>query len=118
VVVRHIRGPQTPCGGPVVLLVTVRRYRCRACGAVLLVGPRGLLPRRWYSAGAIGGALARAASGEPSVAVRAATSPTTIHGGSATERWITLPRWIDAVSEGRLFSILLFDGLDRRGVEP
>ena len=98
------------------VLVTIRRYRCRTCRAVLLVGPRGLLPGRWYFAAAIGGALVRAASGQASVAVRMATSPSKTHGGSARERWITLSRWIDAVSEGRLFSISLLDGLDRRGV--
>jgi len=44
---RQVLGPETARGTPVQAVVMLRRYRCRACKAVLIVGPRGLLARRW-----------------------------------------------------------------------
>ena len=98
-------GPLAPGEAPVATTVLVRRYRCRACAAVVVVGPAGLVPRRWYGGGAIAAALARYSRGETSAAVRAATSPSTVVGHSAHERWITLTRWIDAAQTGQLFSV-------------
>jgi hypothetical protein len=96
--------------------VRVRRYRCRACKAILLVGPRGLVPRRWYGAGAIALAFAAYAGGETSAAVRRRTSPTTVVGGSACDRWITLVRWLDCAGRGELFVVSHLASLGRRGV--
>ena len=72
---RQVRGPVEAAGTPESLLVRVRRYRCRACKAVLEVGPRGLVRGRWYGAGAIAVALAAYARGETSVSVRRLVSP-------------------------------------------
>ena len=55
---RQQRGPLDPEGAPVVIVITVRRYLCLACGAVILVVPCGMLPARHFSAGAIAWALA------------------------------------------------------------
>ncbi len=44
---RQVLGPKAPHGAPEQGSVTLRRYGCRACRAILVVGPRGLLPRRW-----------------------------------------------------------------------
>ena len=92
----------------------LRRYRCRACEAVLVVGPRGLLRRRWYSAGAVGLALLAYGSGESSASVRARTSPSRSVGGSAVEHWVTLRRWIEAVRSGVLFGLCGLTEVARR----
>lgn len=96
--------------------IEVRRYRCRACTAILTVGPKGLVPRRWYGAGAIAGALAAYARGETTPSVRATTAPHGPTGPSAMERWITLVRWLDAIERGALFAIRDLVGLARRAV--
>lgn len=116
VVVRQIRGPATADGAPEQALLTLRRYRCRACSAVLVVGPRGLFVRRWYGAGAISVAFAAFAAGETSAATRARTSPGAKVGGSAVDRWMTLVRWLDAARDGRLFAVPGLRGLGRREV--
>ena len=48
--------------------------------------------------------------------MRTRTSPRTRVGLAATERWITLVRWIDAAQSGRLFAVKGLDELGRRGV--
>lgn len=113
---RQHLGPQGPGERPELAEVTVRRYRCKACRAVLVVGPAGLVPGRWYGGGAIAAALALYARGESSAAVRAATSPASVVGGSAHERWITVARWIDAARAGRLFGVAGVESGDRRRV--
>jgi hypothetical protein len=92
----------------------MRRYRCRACKAILVVGPRGLVRGRWYAAGAIAGAMAAYARGETSAVVRRRTSPSLLVGGSARERWATLVRWIDAARGGQLFTVSGLGELSRR----
>ena len=116
VIERQVRGPAEADGTPESLVVGVRRYRCRACKAVLEVGPRGLAHGRWYGAGAIAVALAAYAGGETSVSVRRRVSPDGTFGASARERWATLVRWVDAASEGRLFAVSGLGGLPRRRV--
>ena len=116
VVERQVLGPQASGQPAEQVVVTLRRYRCRACRAVLVVGPRGLLRRRWYGAGAIGLALAVYARGETSAAARAWVSPSRVVGGSAVERWATLPRWVEATRRGELFGVAGLAGLARRRV--
>jgi hypothetical protein len=113
---RQVRGPASPTGAAEEVVVVMRRYRCRACRAILVVGPRGLARRRWYGAGAIALALAMYARGETSVAVRARTSPSHVVGVSAAERWATLPRWVEAARRGALFDVTGLGGLDERRV--
>jgi hypothetical protein len=116
VVERQVRGPVEAAGTPDSILVRVRRYRCRACKAVLEVGPRGLVRGRWYGGGAIAAALAAYARGETSVSVRRLVSPDATLGPSAHERWATLIRWIDTAREGGLFAVSALHGLPRRRV--
>lgn len=88
-------------------MVTVpcRRYRCQICGAVILVVPRTILPRRWYSASAIAMALALFGVGAaPAAEVRRQISPFRHVGYAATAKWVTLLRWCDAVRARRLFA--------------
>jgi hypothetical protein len=116
VVERQVRGPVEAAGTPESLVIQVRRYRCRACKAILEVGPRGLVRRRWYGAGAIALALAGYAGGETSVSIRRRVSPSATVGVSARERWVTLVRWVDATREGRLFAVSGLGDLPRRRV--
>jgi hypothetical protein len=116
VVERQVRGPMSATGRPETIVIRVRRYRCRACKAILMVGPRGLVRGRWYSAGAIALALEAHARGETSVSVRGRVSPSSVVGGSARERWVTPVRWVEAARAGELFAVSGLDDLDRRGV--
>jgi hypothetical protein len=113
---RQVRGPASATGAPESVVVTVRRYRCRACRAVLVVGPRGLVRGRWYGGGAIAVALAAYAAGDTSAAVRRRTSPAVVVGASARERWMTVVRWIEAARGGRLFAVSGVDQLPRRRI--
>jgi len=99
---RQVRGPAGPGGEPETRLVRVRRYRCLRCGGLTTVLPRGLTARRHYSASASG--LALCLYGLQGLSVgetrqRVCTWPL----GFETERWTTLPTWVAAVDEGRLF---------------
>jgi hypothetical protein len=113
---RQVLGPATAKGPPEHGVVKVRRYRCRACKAILVVGPRGLVARRWYGAGAIALAFAVVARGGTSRTARARTSPSSTVGTSAAERWATLERWIAAARRGELFGVAGLGGLVRRRV--
>jgi len=106
----------TPAEAPESLVIQVRRYRCRACKAILVVGPRGLVRGRWYGAGAIALALEAYARGETSASLRRRVSSSPIVGVSAHERWVTVARWIDAARIGRLFAIAALEELPRRRV--
>jgi hypothetical protein len=113
---RQVLGPQTARGRPETVVMRLRRYRCRACTAVLVVGPRGLVPRRQYGAGAIALAFEAYGHGATGVVVRAQTSPSQVVGGSSAERWLTLVRWIDAARRGELFGVTGLGDLGRRSV--
>jgi len=97
-------GPTEAGGTPATLTVPCRRFRCVPCGAVVLVVPRAMLRRRWYSACAI--ALALALFGIERVsppAIRGQISPFGKVGYRAAAGWVTLGRWVDAVRSGQLF---------------
>lgn len=101
---RQVRGPLTASGPPALVVVAARRYRCRGCGTIVLVVPRGLVARRLFSGPAI--ALACTLFGVERLAVprvRAAVHPWTTVGGTAATSWRTLRRWLHAVRAGRLF---------------
>jgi hypothetical protein len=71
-----------------------RRYRCRACGAVLVVVPRGVARCYRYSLAAIAWALAlwgnqRLHESE----VRLRTSTAKHVGAAGATRWASLRRW-------------------------
>ncbi len=55
---RHQWGPVEFGAAPTLIAILLRRYRCRFCGAVILVGSRGLVRRRLYSGSAVALALA------------------------------------------------------------
>lgn len=73
----------------------LRRYRCRSCGAVVRVAPRGLLTRRAYAMPTIVLALAWwALARRTTSTIRALLRPGERVGTTAEEqRWSTLLRW-------------------------
>ena len=75
--------------------VTVRRYRCLNCGAVLTVMPAGLLPRTRYRPTAVVLALALWAlgAGLASAAVRRRVSATGTVASEGSRGWASLRRW-------------------------
>lgn len=113
---RQLLGPLEPGGTPQQIDLVLRRYRCRRCDAVLMVGPRGIVPGRWYGAGAMAGAIAAYARGATTSAARAATAPAAHTGASSAERWITLCRWLDAAERGELFAVGGLERMPRRFV--
>jgi hypothetical protein len=101
---RQVCGPPAPGEPAAALVITGRRYRCVCCGAVLLVVPREVLPRRQYSASAIALALALwGLVGATALAVRRRISPAKEVGFTASTGWVTLRRWTKAVRQGDLF---------------
>jgi len=75
-------------------LITIRRYRCCFCGAVIMVLPRGILAGLRYSAVAIALALALwSTRAMATTAVRQLVSPFKVVGHEAVRRWRSLVRW-------------------------
>ena len=101
---RQVRGPATADSAPTMTSVLGRRYECQRCGACMLVVPREILPRRLYTACAIGLALAMwALLGATETVVRTRVSPFTVVGAAACGGWTTLRRWAADTAHGRLF---------------
>ncbi len=72
---RQVLGPLSASGKPEQVVLLVRRYRCRGCGAIVMSMPRGMLRRMLYGAVAVGMALALWVQGAASAAVRQRVSP-------------------------------------------
>jgi hypothetical protein len=88
----------------VVVEIAARRYRCRGCGTIVLVVPRGVVARRLFAAPAIAVAFARfGIEAQPLPRVRAAVNPWTTVGATAAAGWLAVRRWVQAVRTGRLF---------------
>jgi hypothetical protein len=101
---RQVRGPLTAEGPPVLVEIVARRYRCRACGAIVFVVPHGLVAHRLFSAGAIALAFARYGIERLSLPrVRAAVNPWRRIGATAAAGWLAVRRWVRAVRAQRLF---------------
>lgn len=101
---RHQWGPAEVGGIPALVGILLRRYLCRSCGAVIVVGPSGLVRRRLYSAGPIALALALyGVAGLAPAEVRPRVSPLRIVGPTAAAGWASLRRWCRAVRARRLF---------------
>lgn len=101
---RQVLGPAASGAAAHTLIIRVRRYRCRACAAVITVVPRDLLPGRHYAAGAIGLALfGYGLLRQSATTVRRAVSPRTTH----EEGWPALHRWLRELGDGKLYRGLL-----------
>lgn len=100
-------GPPDAAASPGISEIIARRYRCVLCKAVLVVAPRGPLPRRLYSGPAIALALALfGIAGQAPDVVRKRISPLRIVGASEARRWRSLGRWARAARAGPLFGPL------------
>lgn len=98
---RQVLGPCTAEGRPEVIVLRLRRYRCRHCGAIVTSAPAGLLRRVLYGAVAVALALGLWAHGQqPGVLVRARVSPLR-SGAERWHGWRSLRRW--ARSAARLW---------------
>jgi len=80
----------------------MRRYLCLTCGALIGVVPRGVLPRRHFSAGTIALAILFFGLGEQSGKVCERCNPWRVRGATS-KGWVQLHRWIVAVQAGSLF---------------
>lgn len=86
-------GPEELGGDATVGEVDVRRYRCLRCKVVIVVAPRGVLPRLRYGAVAIALALATWSSGVSSAAVRDEVGAFAVVGHEARRTWASVRRW-------------------------
>jgi hypothetical protein len=87
-------GPRAAAQRGTCVVVATRRYQCQLCDAVLVVVPRGMLPRKRYSGPAIAFALALWALGrlaEPEVFDRVSvfelSAYVEAHGWRSLRRW-------------------------------
>jgi len=91
---RGVEGPYAPGERPAVTDIVVRRYRCKACTAVLVVVPHGVGRALRYALGAIACALGLwGYAGVPAARVRELTSAATARGFTSPEQWSSLRRW-------------------------
>lgn len=91
---RTVEGPLGPGEPPAQTEVVARRYLCRACGAVLVVVPRGVGRGYRYSLSAIAWALSLWSHAHATAAqVRARTSTQTTVGAASATCWASLRRW-------------------------
>jgi hypothetical protein len=99
---RFVEGPAAPGEPATHTTVVTRRYRCRACSAVIVVAPRGVARAFRYAVTAIAWALALWAHERlPAARVRARTSTAKWVGAAGATRWQSLPRWTECAD--RLF---------------
>ena len=101
---RQHRGPLDVDAEPTEVVVSARRYLCRACEQTLTVVPAGVIGGRQYSASAI--ALAVALYGVVGLSpneVRRRVSTWRVVGATAATGWATLRRWLCAIRRGTLF---------------
>lgn len=97
-------GPRAPALLPDRTSVPTRRFQCQLCGAVIVVVPRGMLPRKRYSGPAIGFALALwalAGRGEPEVFDRVSVYPLSAY--VVAHGWRSLRRWTSDAVDGELW---------------
>lgn len=97
-------------GSSGVFELRLRRYRCTACEAVILVGPRGLVRRRLFTGSAIAAALMRwGVRRQTAAEVRGRVSPWRVVGSAAAGGWVALRRWARAIRTGGLWPEVMRD---------
>ena len=99
---RVLRGPLEPGGEACEIEVLVRRYQCQRCKAVMMVGPRGLTPRRYLSMVIVLALWLWSACTWLDASVRARVCPVPSNPYAARpERWTTLRRWAKVFADAR-----------------
>jgi hypothetical protein len=103
---RQQRGPSEVGAAPGEVTVMQRRFRCRSCGAVMVVAPAQVLRRRLFSTGAIVWALSLFGCDVLSPRhVRERVSPWRKVGATAARGWQTLRKWVRAAGSGQLLPL-------------
>jgi hypothetical protein len=113
---RQFRGPRGPNEGdaPEITEILLRRFLCVPCGAVISVGPRGMLERKLYRGSAIAFALALWTLELLTIgAVRQRVSPWARQGWSVKGRWASLKRWASEAMRGGLWRIVRRNAVDK-----
>ena len=95
---RVVEGPVAVDEAPVFTEIRARRYGCKACGAILIVLPRGVGRGYRFALAAIALGLALWASGVPSATVRSKVSTSKMVGASSAARWASLRRWVQCAA--------------------
>lgn len=91
---RTLEGPAEPDALAAATEIRTRRYRCRACEAILVVVPRGVGRSFRYSLATIAWALGLwAYERVPAADVRARSSTVKRVGAASATRWASLLRW-------------------------
>lgn len=94
-----------PGESPTLTTIALRRYTCRRCHTTCTVAPAEVQRGRHFSKGAIAWAIALYGLCRRSPAeVRRRVSPWSTVGPSAATGWVTLRRWILAISGAALFA--------------
>jgi len=97
---RQLRGPLEPGPRSAVVILVVRRYRCRWCRHTVTVVPRGVVALRHYGGYAIAAAFWMYGMGNQSIE----QTRDVIGAGDRCEAgWPSLGRWADAVASGQMF---------------
>ncbi|HEY6234192.1 MAG TPA: hypothetical protein VIW69_03675 [Candidatus Elarobacter sp.] len=92
--IRTMEGPLEPGAAPRFTELLARRYACRACGAIMVVVPRGVGRGYRYTLAAIAWALSLwSHAGQQAAEVRAQTSTVRQVGAASASRWASLRRW-------------------------
>lgn len=101
---RLVVGPTDLGGRPREVVVMARRYECQGCGVVVMVVPRGVLPRLRYSLVAVVTALgAWGYEGRAGWRVRAEVSPWASSGDERMHGWRSLGRWVSGLVASGLY---------------
>jgi hypothetical protein len=96
---RQVRGLLDEEGVAGVFELSVRKYECQACRAVMTVVPRGVLPGRQYTAPSIALALwLWVAAGVSAVAVRGRVCAWGSAGRGGVRGWMQLYRWVQGAA--------------------
>lgn len=104
-------GPAAPARAADRCNVEVRRYQCQGCRAIMVVGPRGLAPKKRYSGPAIALALALwGLAGEPQAKVFECVSVFDLSICVEVYGWRSLRRWTRDAAAGALWGPLLSTG--------
>ena len=105
---RQVRGPLELGQPPLLVVLPVRRYRCRCCGATMTVGPIGLRAGLLFSVAVV--ALALYLWGtlrQPLGQVCAQVNPWRRSAEQTQGGWRQVGRWARRIATGRLFTGLL-----------
>ena len=103
---RQLRGPTQVGEEPKELELQQRRFRCRACGAVMVVAPAQVLRGRLFSSVAIVWALCLYGVEQRAAAeVRHLVNPWRVVGATAARGWRSLTSWAAAVAAGGVLPV-------------